>query len=269
MSGWIKVEKDLETDPRVLRMSKALERKLVLFRGDEAALDPCNAIALPTVTLVVGALARLWIYADSHARDDDTLDLSTSEIDELLGIPGFCSLMPEDWLVAVDERTVELPGFQAHNNVEAKKRDLTQKRVERHRSKQKRGSVTARNAPALPDQDQTRPKERDGGDGTTTRNGAHIPAAQNDQPPLGLNIAAWDTWAAYRKGIKKPIKAASLEAAMRKLAEFGDDQLAVVEQSVANGWQGLFPLKDVAAPNQKSGGKAGGGERGLERLNFG
>jgi len=148
MSGWIKVEKDLETDPRVLRMAKAL----------------CNASALQdlqrrnaSVTLVCGALARLWIYADSHIRDDDTLDMGAAEIDEWIGIPNFCSTMPADWLLQVDESTVELPGFQEHNGVEAKKRALTQKRVAQHRDNTKRISVTERNASALPDQ--TRPDQ--------------------------------------------------------------------------------------------------------------
>lgn len=139
MSGWIKWEKDLETDPRMIRMAREMKRL-------------CNADALPAVTLVCGSLIRLWSYADSHIRDDNTLDLGASEIDDLLGIPGFCSIMPDDWLREVDEHTVELPDFQEHNGIEARKRALTQKRVTRHRDKAKRTSVTS----ALPDQDQTK-----------------------------------------------------------------------------------------------------------------
>lgn len=166
MSGWVKFEKDLTTDPRVLRMAKELDRRLTMF-GSGVEFDPCNASALPGVTLVCGALIRMWCYADSHAREDDTLDLGFQEIDELIGIPGFCSIMPGDWLRKVDDRTVELPGFQEHNGVEAKKRALTQKRVARHRHAEKRISVTSCNASALPDQDQdqdqtkTKTRERD------------------------------------------------------------------------------------------------------------
>lgn len=137
MSGWIKWEKDLESDPRVLRMAKELKRT-------------CNAGALHPVTLVCGGLVRLWSYADSHARADDTLDLGPSEIDDLIGIPNFCSIIPADWLRQVDDHTVELPNFQAHNGIEARKRALTQKRVETHR---KRSSVTPALTTALPDQD--------------------------------------------------------------------------------------------------------------------
>lgn len=141
MSGWIKWEKSLETDPRVLRMA----RELQMMVGNACALHP--------VTLVCGALIRLWSYADSHIRSDNTIDMSALELDEVIGIKGFCDIMPDDWLREKDARTVELPNFQEHNGVEARKRALTQKRVTQHRNKVKRTSVT----PALPDQ--TRPDQ--------------------------------------------------------------------------------------------------------------
>ncbi len=59
----------------------------------------------------------------------------------------------------------------------------------------------------------------------------------------GLDLDAWNRWEGYRREIRKPLKAASLKAAQRQLASFGSDQSAVVEQSIASGWQGLFPLK--------------------------
>lgn len=145
MSGWIKFEKDLETDPRTVRVAKALASRLALSYG-------CNADALPGVTLVCGALTRLWCYADSHIRGDDTLDAGAAELDEWVGIPGFCALLPTDWLVIIDENHVEFPGFLSHNGIEAKKKALTQKRVSNHR---KRLASADCNAPALPDQ--TRP----------------------------------------------------------------------------------------------------------------
>jgi hypothetical protein len=71
--------------------------------------------------------------------------------------------------------------------------------------------------------------------------GEEAHGASTAMPP-GLDPAAWERFLAYRHAIRKPIKPASLLAAQRKLAGFGRDQAAVVEQSVANGWQGLFPL---------------------------
>ena len=148
MSAWIKIEKSLETDPRVIKLAR-----LLAVTHERYTRNAC-------VTLVCGALARLWVYADSHIRADDTLDLGPRDLDELLGLPGFCESMPADWLEVLDADRVKLPGFLAHNGVEAKKRALTQKRVTQHRDSAKRTSVTPCNADALPDQDQDQDQDR-------------------------------------------------------------------------------------------------------------
>jgi hypothetical protein len=58
---------------------------------------------------------------------------------------------------------------------------------------------------------------------------------------LGLNKSAWETWVAYRKKIRKPLKEVSYHAAQTRLASFGDGQMEAVLTSIANGWQGVFP----------------------------
>lgn len=68
------------------------------------------------------------------------------------------------------------------------------------------------------------------------------PTADAELPP-GLDPAAWKRWRDYRVEIRKPLKPVSIPAAQRELAAFGCDQSAVVDQSIAHGWQGLFPLK--------------------------
>jgi len=64
-------------------------------------------------------------------------------------------------------------------------------------------------------------------------------------PPPELDLSAWARWVEYRQKIRKPIKPPSVEAAQRKLASYGAEQQAVVEQSIAEGYQGLFPLKNL------------------------
>jgi hypothetical protein len=58
---------------------------------------------------------------------------------------------------------------------------------------------------------------------------------------FGLNEEAWNKWLKYRKDIKKPLKPASFELAQKKLASFGNRQMDAVDNSIANGWTGLFP----------------------------
>jgi hypothetical protein len=74
-------------------------------------------------------------------------------------------------------------------------------------------------------------------------------AGADSTPVKGLDTQAWERWFSYRKQIRRPLKPASIPAAQRALAAFGVDQAAVVEQSIANGWQGLFPLKNPNGPH--------------------
>lgn len=64
------------------------------------------------------------------------------------------------------------------------------------------------------------------------------------QAPIpGLDSESWSRWLAYRRESGKPLKSASIAAAQKKLASFGTSQSAVVEESIANGYQGLFAPK--------------------------
>ena len=230
MSGWVKVEKSLKDDPRVMRLASRMRNESVA-PGDACAL------------LVVGALVHLWWYADTHIRADNTLDVGFSEIDAMLGLPGFCKLMPGDWIKELDENRVELPNFQEHNGVEAKKRALSQKRMQRMRDAR---SVTGASTKASPDQDQTKTKKRPRPEKRGSGGDSKTPVTY----PIGLDAAAWQRWNGYRKQIGKPLKPASLQAAVDELVRFGSDQAAVVQQSIAHGWQGLFPLKTSGAKSQ-------------------
>jgi hypothetical protein len=156
MSGWIKLEKDLLTDPRLMRRALWLAQSIEMSvtQDAEEGWKECNGRPLPAVTLVLGALAHLWMIADTHIGEDDILPLGTDEIDEILGLPGFTELLPQDWLQVVDSDHVKLPGYHAHNGTEAKERALNRKRVAKSREKKKLNGITHGNGKALPDQDQ-------------------------------------------------------------------------------------------------------------------
>lgn len=148
MSGWIKLEKALRDDPRVLRMASRL-RNADVTMGDKSR------------AVVIGALAQLWCYADSHVREDDTLDLGPDELDELVGVPGFARLLPADWIEVIDETTVKLPNFHEHNGTQSRKKALNQKRQERHRMARRYASVTESSTSELPDQTKTKTKTKE------------------------------------------------------------------------------------------------------------
>lgn len=62
-------------------------------------------------------------------------------------------------------------------------------------------------------------------------------------------LNTWEIWKSYRKEIKKPIKTKiSEQASLKKLSEdSGENELTairIIETSIANGWQGLFKIKE-------------------------
>lgn len=61
--------------------------------------------------------------------------------------------------------------------------------------------------------------------------------------PEGLDQTAWTRWVDYRKQSGKALRPVSWQSAIDALVKHGPNQMAVVEQSIANGWQGLFALK--------------------------
>lgn len=77
------------------------------------------------------------------------------------------------------------------------------------------------------------------------REANHRERIQSYLAQRGVNPVAWETWIEYRRKIGRPLKPASFQKAAAALAAFGDaaTQAAVIDQSIGNGWQGLFPLK--------------------------
>jgi hypothetical protein len=207
--GWIKLEKDLLTDPRLILVAKR-----------------CNAGALHGVTHALGCIAHLWMLADTHIGNDDILPLGVHDINHVLGVKSFAEILPQDWLQVIDSNHVKLPGFHIHNGTDSKKKAQTAKRVRRHRVSVNGNALQQSNGRALPDQDQDQDQD-------------HI----RNPYPLGLDAEAWQSWVTYRIKIKKTIRPVSYPAAMRELAKHGKDQPAVIEQSIAHGWTGLFALK--------------------------
>jgi hypothetical protein len=96
-------------------------------------------------------------------------------------------------------------------------------------------------------------ENRDKGRGQRQKkNGAVAPVVQSEVPLSvpSLDHDVWQRWVAYRKEIGKPLRSISLTAAAVDLAKHGANQAAVVEQSIAQGWQGLFPLKQTGKPTK-------------------
>lgn len=162
--AWIKFDKDLVDDPRVLRAADALlERYTVSVertKGDgfSVGTDLTEAEASRLWrNAVTGALVTLWVYADTHILDGDELRLSFDAIDRMVGIDGFCSLIGPEWIEETNFGcTVRLPGYCAKNGLLSKEKrradNAERQRRYRERHNAESNAVTSNDVTPL-DQD--------------------------------------------------------------------------------------------------------------------
>jgi DNA-binding MarR family transcriptional regulator len=71
-------------------------------------------------------------------------------------------------------------------------------------------------------------------------------AVEKTQLPEWVPLEAWSAFLEMRKSIKKsptPYAVELLFGELKKLRDAGNDPKAVIEQSIANNWAGVFPLK--------------------------
>lgn len=123
-SGWIKFDKDMDEDPRLLEAAYQLSERYALTRrtaGGGAELSAAEELLLAR-NAVTGALLRLWRYADEHIRADDTLPMSSGTLDAMVGIIDFFDIMPREWIDELDDGTVILPGYCEKNSLIAKRK---------------------------------------------------------------------------------------------------------------------------------------------------
>ena len=71
--------------------------------------------------------------------------------------------------------------------------------------------------------------------------------AREVEIPLALSSngfkTKWGEWLDYRREKRCPVSARAAKAQLAKLAEHPSTAAAVIDQSIANDWQGLFPEK--------------------------
>lgn len=130
-------------------------------------------------------------------------------------------------------------------------RDAERKRVEREcpamsGDVQSSPALTGADRPSYADSDSKKNKR------ALARPG--VVAAIEEPDPEGLDAVAAARFIAYRKARKPAIKPESMGAFKRELAKFGDRQLAVVEHSIANGYQGLIEPKPNGVAHATKGG---------------
>lgn len=121
MAGdWIKMRTSLLTNPKVNGIARELESHRDVtgvlstgFNGVMSEIVTRNVMRHVTVS----CLLVIWGAANEHTKDGVFRNADISDIDDMVGVPGFAAAMEDvGWLVADAEAgTVTLPNFNEYN----------------------------------------------------------------------------------------------------------------------------------------------------------
>ena len=233
MAGeWIKVEASTAEKPEVLRIARILK------------IDRDS---------VFGKLIRLWSWIDTNSVDGAVDGVVDDDIDQLCHCPGFAAAcVAVGWLTcdSATERVV-LPNFDRHNGETAKHRSLKSRRQAKWRA----GAGDHVDGDASTSATTREEKRREEKNKSKIKNKARAsPAAQTllpvDPIPGWMPVAAWAEWLKFRSRKKGGYSDYARTLAIRSLTtlrDSGHDPDAVINQSIENGWPGLYPIKPGAS----------------------
>ncbi len=144
--------------------------------------------------------------------------------------------------------------YQKYRNIknEDKRKEQVREAVRRHREKKAcNQSVISGNhvKSKSPHKERERDKEKNKEKKTTP-----TPPSAGESFPQNLNSqefkAAWESYKTHRKELKKPLGLKASEMLLKKLSAWGATAaILALEESIANGWQGVFAARKENSRN--------------------
>lgn len=228
----MKFEKSTLDKPEVFEMAEMLD------------IDP---------DAVVGKLLRVWNWFDDQSHNGDAPVTVRALLDRYTGVTGFTQSMESVGWLRVEGKTMSLPNFDRHNGQTAKNRALTAKRMAKSRSKSDAKSDAPIVTPSSPEK---RIEEK-----SNVLAKANTKGSKKKPHELPFDSQkftdAWNEWQTYlTQKRKKPTKLTTTKQLnqLSKLNE--DDAIITINNSIQNGWQGLFPSEGGSRVNHNGSGRA-------------
>lgn len=121
MAGdWIKMRTSLLTNPRVNGIARALESSCIAAQAlTKGSVRVMSEVVTRDVMrhVTVSSLLVIWGAANEHTTNGVFRNTDLTDIDDMVGIPGFgAAMQAEGWLLFDEEETiVTLPNFEEYN----------------------------------------------------------------------------------------------------------------------------------------------------------
>lgn len=223
MAGdWIKMRPSLLTNPKVNGIARILEGERevsrVLSTGFSGAMSEIvTRNVMRNVT--VSCLLTVWGAANEHTTNGTFSNADLSDIDDMVGIPGFGGAMQSvGWLIHDEDAcTVTLPNFNEYNTCgKDRPAEKNRERQQRYRDK-KAAERNVTNDVTNNDREEKRREEK--------KEQEHTPI-----PPKGVAAGFAEFWSAY------PLKKAkaTAEKAWAKLKPSAELQASILSAIAAH-----------------------------------
>lgn len=149
-------------------------------------------------------------------------------------------------MVEIIDGVITIPNWNKHQSLDAyeKKKERDRLYQAERRAAQRAlvekssdSQATPSSDVAVSDKDKEEDKEKD-------KKKKKEPKVYSDDPELNQALLSFIE---YRKGMKKPMTDRAVELLINKLEGMTPsitEQIEILNQSIVNGWQGVFPLKD-------------------------
>jgi hypothetical protein len=199
---------------------------------------------------VVGRLQLLWSWVGSKSEDGVNVLTTDDRINRRVQCDNFATALRQVGWIKGEDKAITFVNFTEHNGATAKKRAVDAARMAKKRGCRK--SVAS-------DATKTRPEKRreEKSKSSPTENKGDRSASRSDfdwdrDCPPSLNTPgvrdAYGDFCEYRRERKLgQWKPTTIRTNLAKFEPFGPAAfVAAVEDSISNGWQGVFPPKGTA-----------------------
>lgn len=221
MAGdWIKVQHALPDKPEVVQMA-------AILGIDQDA--------------VTGKILRLWIWADQQSENGNALSVTESFLDRVTFATGFAQALRDVGWLDGEDGDLSLPNFDRHNGKTAKTRANGQQRTQLSRSRNG-ASVTGSSPKALPEK---RREEKSKKKTTSSKKFNPLTVELPEVLRTGEASTAWQAWVRHRQEKRSALTQSTVQKQITLLASAGSaGACAMIDQSIENGWTGLFEVKN-------------------------
>jgi predicted phage replisome organizer len=193
----------------------------------------CNSSGMIFLTENIPYTPKM--LADELDFEENTVKLALSALEQLN-------------MIVTDNGFFSIAGWDEYQNIEGMEKIREQNRIRKQKQRAKAallepGHVTSRDSHAT-DKEEDKEKEKKKKKEIKT---------YSDDADLNRSILAFME---FRKSIKKPMTDHAVDLLISKLngmTSYIPEQIEIINQSIVNGWQGVFPLKNEQAQTVRQG----------------